>query len=73
MSGKPNKKWLKTMIAKHGSRKAVREVMGAMGQKGGSKRTDRTRLKGFASSHEHAVECGRKGGSISRRGKVTNI
>lgn len=36
-----------------------------IGKKGGSKTGV---LKGFALSHERAVEAGRKGGTISRRG-----
>lgn len=38
------------------------------GRKGGKAFTDKP--KGFACSHERAVEAGRKGGRISRRGKA---
>ena len=38
-----------------------------IGSKGGSVRC----AKGFATSHERAVEAGRKGGKISRRTKKT--
>ena len=38
------------------------------GRKGGKAFT--TKPKGFACSHERAVEAGRKGGSISKRGKA---
>lgn len=39
-----------------------------VGAKGGKAFT--TKPKGFACSHERAVEAGRKGGSISKRGKA---
>ena len=38
------------------------------GRKGGKAYTDKP--KGFACSHERAVEAGRKGGKISKRGKA---
>lgn len=38
------------------------------GAKGGKAPTDKP--KGFACNHERAVEAGRKGGTISRRGKA---
>ena len=38
-----------------------------IGRKGGSRTGI---IKGFALSHERAVEAGRKGGTISRRGKA---
>lgn len=39
-----------------------------MGRKGGKAKSP---LKGFGSSHQRAVEAGRKGGKISKRGKHT--
>lgn len=67
MSGKPNDKWLATMIKKLGSREAVTEKQREIGAKGGSVTGTRG---GFASSHELAVRAGRKGGQASRRGKA---
>lgn len=77
MSGKPNDKWLKTMIKKHGSREAVTRVMqrqGAIGGRNGD-------TGGFASEkigadgltgYERAKIAGRKGGTISRRPSKKN-
>ena len=65
MSGKPNDKWLKTMVKKMGSREAVKEwqqVIGALGGKKG-------KTGGFYANRELAREAGRKGGLKSRRGK----
>jgi len=66
MSGKPNDKWLETMIKKHGSREAVREIMGNIGTKGGSKTGI---IKGFAANPELASRVGTIGGLKSRRPK----
>ena len=66
MAGKPNTKWLETMVAKHGSREAVREWQQAIGAKGG--RNGNT--GGFAANPELARIAGAKGGKISRRGKA---
>lgn len=63
MSGRPNKSWMATMIAKHGSREAVREYMQEMGALGG--RNGHT--GGFAANPELARIAGAKGGRISRR------
>lgn len=61
-----------------GGLKAVRTIKGKygkhffkeVGRKGGKAYTDKP--KGFACSHERAVEAGRKGGKISKRGKAKN-
>lgn len=58
MAGKPNDKWLKTMIEKHGSREAVTMVMQRRGAKGG--RNGNT--GGFAANPELARIAGAKGG-----------
>ena len=63
MSGKPNTKWMETMLAKHGSREAVREVQRAIGAKGG--RNGNT--GGFAANPELASIAGRIGGLKSKR------
>lgn len=63
MAGKPNDKWLATMIKKHGSAEAVTEVQRKIGAKGGS----RTGIKGFAANRELARTAGALGGRISRR------
>lgn len=77
MSGRPNDKWLKTMIKKYGSREAVTEKQRAIGKIGGSI----SRTGGFAShvvgkdgltGTQRAKIAGRKGGIISRRGKAKN-
>lgn len=70
MSGKPNKAWMKTMIKKHGSRQAVKEVMAGIGKKGGSATHPD---KGFGSNRELASIAGKKGGEISRRGPNKKI
>ena len=63
MSGKPNKKWMETMIKKHGSREAVSEIQKGIGSKGGHN----GHTGGFASNIELARIAGKKGGTISRR------
>ena len=61
MAGKPNDKWLETMIKKHGSLEAVKEHQRALGTKGGATKT--TKPKGFASmTPEQRSAAGRKGG-----------
>lgn len=60
-------KWKRTRIKNLGGIKAYREYMKGIGQKGGSKPTDKP--KGFASMDKEIVaEIGRKGGQASRRG-----
>ena len=54
-------KAVKTCMAKHG--KDFYKLIGAIGGRNGH-------TGGFASSHELAVEAGRKGGRISKRGKA---
>ncbi len=54
-------KAVKTCMAKHG--KDFYKLIGAKGGRNGH-------TGGFASSHELAVEAGRKGGRASRRGKA---
>ena len=44
-----------------------------IGQKGGQNGKGPNYFGGFASSHAWAVECGRKGGRISRRTKKDDI
>lgn len=65
MSGKPNKAWLETMIKKHGSREAVREVQQRIGAIGGK----RGNTGGFYGNRELASRAGKIGGRISRRTK----
>lgn len=65
MSGKPNTKWMETMIAKHGSREAVSAVQAAIGAKGGRL----SKNGGFAADRNLARIAGAKGGRISKRGK----
>ena len=76
MSGKPNDKWLKTMVKKMGSREAVKEWQQVIGAKGGRN----SRHGGFASQKECHCElidgkhfyqqcAGKKGGTKSRKGK----
>lgn len=65
MSGKPNTKWLETMIRKHGSREAVRAWQKEIGRKGGLVKGTQG---GFAANPELARIAGAKGGRISRRG-----
>lgn len=55
-------KAVKTNKAKYG-----KDFYKEAGRKGGKAYTDKP--KGFACSHERAVEAGRKGGKISKRGK----
>ena len=64
------------MGTKEGSRKAVASILAKdpdffkkIGRKGGRVSTPHG---GFGYSHEHAVECGLKGGTISRRTGVKN-
>lgn len=63
MAGRPNNKWLETMIKKHGSREAVTEAMRELGKKGG-----RVSKGGGFKDPELAKAAGAKGGSISKRG-----
>lgn len=65
MSGKPNNQWMKTMIKKHGSRKAVTEELKRIGSIGGKA----SGTGGFYANRELARIAGAKGGAISRRGK----
>lgn len=78
MSGKPNTKWLDTMIIKYGSREAVTEAMRSMGALGGAK----SRSGGFAclvkgkdglTGPERASSVGQKGGRVSRRRKHETV
>ncbi|MEO5499449.1 MAG: KGG domain-containing protein [Candidatus Saccharimonadales bacterium] len=73
MAGKPNDQWMKTMIEKHGSREAVREIMMETGSRGGSAPT--TYPKGFASmTPEKRSLAGRKGGAVTlERYKRSNM
>lgn len=75
MAGKPNKKWMETMIKKHGSREAVRELMQGIGVEGGKV----SKTGGFASAKvgkdgltgkERASVAGSKGGKTSKRTKA---
>ena len=66
MAGKPNSAWMQTMIKKHGSIEAVREIQKAIGTKGGKHTSP---YKGFGSNPELASKVGKIGGSISRRKK----
>lgn len=68
MSGKPNDKWLVTMINKLGSREAVTARQQAIGALGGKKGT----TGGFWANRELAREAGRIGGLKSRRGPKNN-
>lgn len=65
MPGRPNKRWMETMIAKLGSREAVSADMSARGTKGGHNGN----TGGFAVNRELARIAGAKGGRNSRRGK----
>ena len=66
-NNKKQSPWMTTMIKKHGSREAVREVQKKIGAIGGS----RSSTGGFASmSFEQVSAAGAKGGRISRRGKA---
>lgn len=73
MAGKPNEKWLESMIRVHGSREAVTEFMQSLGRKGGKKGT----TGGFASTvigadgltgRQRASKVGVFGGRKSRKG-----
>lgn len=63
MPGRPNKKWLETMIQKHGSREAVTALMKMNGAIGGSRPT----TGGFFADRDLARRAGRIGGLKSRR------
>lgn len=76
MSGKPNDKWLKTMVKKMGSREAVKEWQQVIGAKGGRK----GHTGGFAKKaecncklidvpHTKPQCAGKVGGRIGKRGK----
>lgn len=76
MAGKPNSKWMETMIEKHGSREAVSEFMAGIGGKGGKAPS----TGGFAADiecncsifhYKHFIKncAGSRGGKISRRKK----
>ena len=76
MAGKPNKKFMETMIAKHGSREAVTAWFASIGSRGGHNGSEN---KGFASKaigddgltgQQRAMVQGQIGGRISRRRKV---
>ena len=64
MAGKPNNKWMKSMIEKCGSVEAVTEHMKTIGAKGGKASS----TGGFAANRELARTAGAKGGRISKRG-----
>jgi len=64
MAGKPNDKWMESMIEKHGSAEAVREHMKSIGAQGG--RNGNT--GGTYGRPDHAKEIGKIGGKISKRG-----
>lgn len=81
MAGRPNPKWLETMIAKHGSREAVRAHMQQQGRKGGS-------VKGTKGGFAANVDCncdlvpgdhyirncaGTVGGRTSKRTRRSNM
>lgn len=61
------RKWRETMLSRYGV-EGARKKMQEIGRKGGRNGRGPNYTGGFAASHEHAVECGRKGGRISRRG-----
>lgn len=63
MSGRPNTKWIATMVRKLGSREAVTEWARKIGTIGGKVSC----IKGFAANRELASRAGRIGGRISRR------
>lgn len=65
MAGKPNSAWMETMIAKHGSREAVKEHMQSIGAVGGK----RGSTGGFYANRELARIAGAKGGAKSKRTK----
>jgi hypothetical protein len=67
MSGRPNNKWIKTMIAKFGSREAVSAYMAKTGSTGGSRKV----AKGFAIMPVwKRSAAGRLGGTNSKRRKA---
>lgn len=59
-------RWRKTMEERYG-KDGWHELMQECGRKGGIKPTDKP--KGFAANRNLAKSSGRKGGSLSRRGK----
>lgn len=63
MAGKPNDKWLKTMIEKHGSLEKVKEIQTAIGKRGGLAKVP----KGFAVNRELAARAGSLGGSRKKK------
>lgn len=63
MAGRPNDKWLKTMVENHGSLEKVKEMQSTIGRLGGLAKVP----KGFAVNRELAARSGRKGGSKNRR------
>lgn len=74
MAGRPNSKWLVTMIAKFGSLEAVKEHMASLGARGGKNNKN----GGFASEftgkdgltgYQRARIAGMKGGKVSKRKK----
>ena len=69
-AGKPNTKWMQTMIEKHGSREAVLEIQRNIASRGGQARYPG---KGFAANPELARIAGVKGGRISRRRPKTTV
>lgn len=83
MSGKPNDKWMETMIKKHGSREALREWQQSIGAKGGHNGTTggfaahntcngKCRLDYmFGLNHKRSQCSGYKGGRTSKRKKAT--
>lgn len=73
MAGKPNDKWMATMLKKHGSKEAVSDYMRIRAAKGGKSVknydpiTGRA-LKGFAITG-NAAAAGAKGGKNRWKGK----
>lgn len=59
-------KMMITMIDKHGSEEAARDWFRGIGSEGGKAKVP----KGFAINPERARLAGKKGGTISRRGKA---
>lgn len=80
MPGKPNDKWLETMIKKHGSREAVTETQRIIGAKGGRNGRTGGFSKNIVCTKEtceyeldphYIKQCaGSRGGQASRRGKA---
>lgn len=67
MAGKPNDKMFKTMAQKLGGEDQARNYFREIGRKGGSVSGVK---KGFALNRDLAKLAGKKGGTISRRGKA---